>query len=557
MLALLLLACRSGGEQRASAAAPAAITAMDPPASNGSLAPFLRATPRGLIVTWLETPATGPRRLRFARWQQGTWSEAVTIVEGTNLVTNWADVPAVSEGRNGALVASWLEAAGEGYAYHAIVARSVDGGATWTRLGPLHDDRSATEHGFVSLTPDGDAVRAVWLDGRATADGGATALRSALVTDTVTGEEVVDDRVCDCCSTSAAVGSTGVLVAYRDRSGDELRDVAVGIRGPMAWASRDRLRADGWKIVGCPVNGPAIDARGERAVVAWYTYAEGQHRVKAAFSSNGGATFGEPVIVDEQRGARAPLGRVAVSLDAGGDALVAWIASRREEGTLLVRRVSPGGSHGSEVTLASVRAGRDAGFPEIAIAGDELVAMWTEPGSMSRVRAARVRLADVPRGIGPTPEAGPSTATAVARVGAAMPALEATGLDGTRVVVPRRGQPTLINVWATWCEPCRQELFELGALHARFGDRGLAITAISVDGEKETAEVAVFVEHRRLPFTVVHDRDDRASAALAIGPLPVTLLVDRDGSIRWRSDGAIRADDPALLAAIELALRVR
>ncbi len=556
MIALLLIACRSGSErQRAEVAAPPAVTAMDPPAADGSLAPFVRATPQGLIATWLETPAEGPRRLRFARWRESAWNQAVTVVEGTNLVANWADVPAVAEDRNGALVASWLEAAGDGYAYHAIVARSVDGGATWTRLGPLHDDRSATEHGFVSLTPEGDGVRAIWLDGRATVNGGATALRSAVVADSVTGEEAIDDRVCDCCSTSSATGRARTLVAYRDRSGDELRDIAVGIRGPGTWTSRDRIRADGWKIAGCPVNGPAVDARGDLAAVAWYTYADGQHRVKAAFSSDGGETFGDPVVVDEQSGARAPLGRVAVALDAGGDALVAWIASRREEGTVLLRRVSPSGGRGAEVTLASMRVGRDAGFPEIAIAGDELVALWTEPGGVSRVKAARVRLADVPRGARARPEAGVLAAASVARVGAAMPALEATAFDGARVVVPERGQPTLVNVWATWCEPCRQELFELGAVHARFAARGLAITAVSVDREKETAEVAVFVEHRKVPFAVVHDRDDRASAALAIGPLPVTLLVGRDGTIRWRSDGAISAEDPALVEAIELALR--
>ena len=76
-----------------------------------------------------------------------------------------------------------LESAQEGtttYAYDAVVARSTDGGATWKRLGTLHRDGTQTEHGFVSFAPDAGGVRAIWLDGRASAahEDGATALRT-------------------------------------------------------------------------------------------------------------------------------------------------------------------------------------------------------------------------------------------------------------------------------------------------------------------------------------------------------------------------------------------
>mgnify|MGYP000973319120 CR=1 FL=1 len=551
LFVLALVACRSEkSEQRARSP-----IAMDPPAAPGSLAPFVRATTDGVIATWLETPASGAPRLRFARWSKNAWSEPVTIVETSTLVASWADVPTVVENRAGEVVASWLESAGEGHAYHAIVARSVDRGRTWTRVGALHDDRSATEHGFVSLIPDDRGARAIWLDGRATPGGGATTLRSAIITTTaVEGEEIVDERVCDCCSTAMAAGLRGPIVAYRDRSQEELRDIAIALRDGERWSTAPRIRPDGWTIAGCPVNGPALDARGDHAVVAWYTYAGSQHRVKAAFSADGGETFSEPVVVDEPTGARAPLGRVAAVVDRNGDAVVAWVTSTREEGELLLRRVSVSGARGAEISIASIRIGRDAGFPELAISGDELVVIWTEPGEASRIRAARVRLADVPSSPAPTVPQAPAE-VAAGKVGDAMPALEATTLDGARTHVPVRGNPTLVNVWATWCEPCRQELVDLGALHTRFSSRGLGITAVSVDRERNTSEVAEFAKRRKLPFEVVHDPLDRTSSALGIGPLPVTVLVGREGRIRWRSDGAIRSDDPTLIEAIELALQ--
>lgn len=551
LVVLLLAGCRSDRDRRPP---ERVVVSIDPPAAAGSLAPFVRAAEGGAIATWLEKPGAGAARLRFARWSKNAWSVPVTIVESPTLVANWADVPSVVEDRDGTLVASWLEAAGEGHAYHAIVARSSDRGATWTRLGALHDDRSATEHGFVSLTNDARGVRAVWLDGRSTPDGGATALRSVSITSTVGKEEIVDERVCDCCSTAMAAGRAGLLVAYRDRSSEELRDIAVAVHARETWSAGPRVRGDGWMIAGCPVNGPAIDARDDRAVVAWYTYADSRHRVNVAFSHDGGETFGDPVVVDEPDASRAPLGRVAVALDPGGDALVAWIASNREEGKLLLRRVAPNGARGAEIWVAVVPAGREAGFPELAIVNDELVVLWTEPGETSRVRAVRLRTDHVPRTGAPIGPPAPPIAL-VAQIGEHMPSLEATTLDGARTVVPPLGRPALVNVWATWCEPCRQELVDLGALHARYSSRGLGITAVSVDRERTTAEVAEFAKRRKLPFEIVHDSMDRTSSALGIGPLPVTVIVGRDGRIQWRSDGAIRADDPGLINAIELALK--
>jgi peroxiredoxin len=529
-------------------AVPAA--AIDPPAAPGALAPNLHAGGNDIAAVWLE-PAADGHRLQVARWRAGAWSPAVTVTASPGLVANWADTPAVAIAGDGALVATWAERAGESpYAYHAMAARSVDGGATWTPLGSLHLDRSATEHGFVSMAADGDGLRAFWLDGRATADGGATMLRTAHIAATVGRDEIVDDRVCDCCGTAAATGPAGPVVAYRDRGGDELRDIALARRDGAGWRGR-AVHDDGWRITGCPVNGPAIAVRDRRVAVAWYTYAGDVHRVRAAFSTDGGTTFGAPVAVDEPRGRRAALGRVAIAITADGDAIVGWMASDRDDARILVRRVAPDGTAGAEVEVGATRAGRDAGFPRLALTGDQLVVAWTEPRPTSQLRMRRLPAAAVPRTAGIAPRAPAAPAPSL---GTAAPALSARTLDGAPAALAAlRGRPVLLNVWATWCEPCRQELSELATLHQRLDGRA-TIVAVSVDRERTGDQVRAFVAKRTLPFTVWLDPDDTASRALGVAALPATVLVDRSGVVRWRSDGAVRADDPALAAALEAAI---
>ena len=127
------------------------------------------------MLTWLEpVDAVRPaHRLRVAKLAGGTWSTPTTIAEGPTIVANWADIPSVARQDNGTLVAHWAEksAVPARHGYDVVLARSTDGGATWRRLGFPYRDGTETEHGFVSLIPDGDAILAFWLDGRATAKG--------------------------------------------------------------------------------------------------------------------------------------------------------------------------------------------------------------------------------------------------------------------------------------------------------------------------------------------------------------------------------------------------
>jgi peroxiredoxin len=547
------------------------LTPLDPPAGPGAMAPNLATSgPDELLLTWLEPEEASEgkpqaHQLRLARLKGGTWSAATTLARGEGLVANWADFPSIVRGTDGSLVAHWAERSGKSpYAYDVILGRSKDGGKSWSRIGPAHDDKTQTEHGFVSLLADGPGVRAFWLDGRETAGhegheghgAGAMTLRTAVLGGTLGKGELLDARVCDCCGTSAAMTSEGPLVVYRDRDQDEIRDIFVMRRTQKGWSQPRPVHADGWKVPGCPVNGPAVAARGRRVAVAWYTYAGDRPRVRLAFSEDAGATFGAPVEVDGPAGGRVPLGRVDVALEEDGAALVSWLASEREEASLFIRRVTADRRMGSELLVTKTRADRQSGFPRMERLGGSLYVAWTEVGTPSRIRLVRLPAAAVPRASRPA-DAAREQDGLVEQLALGQPAPEyaAVDLEGAKVsLAAQRGHAVLVNLWATWCEPCRFELPELAALHERHAAKGLRVIGVSVDTQRTSAEVRDFVQRRNLPFTFWHDPEDRASRVFQAETLPVSFLFDKRGALVWRRVGTVSAKDPELEAAIQRAL---
>ena len=237
----------------------------------------MNATADGRIVmSWIEK--TGPTRyaLRVAIREANGWSETRTVSEGDNWFINWADFPSVIALRDGSLAAHWLVKSGKStYAYDVNIARSSDGGKTWSTPIVPHTDKTQTEHGFVSLLPLPDSrVGAVWLDGRNMKDmkeedehapsPESMTLRYAAIDaeGKLSDEAQLDERVCECCQTAAAVTSEGVVAVYRDRSDAEVRDIYTIKEVKGLWSQPRPLSSDNWKINGCPVNGPSIAADG-------------------------------------------------------------------------------------------------------------------------------------------------------------------------------------------------------------------------------------------------------------------------------------------------------
>jgi hypothetical protein len=384
------------------------VTPIDAPAGPLSGEPNLAVDAKGRVyLSWLERKADSTVALHLATRDGSQWSAPATVTARSDLFVNWADFPSVYVAPSGRIVMHWLQrkAAGK-YSYDVITRQSTDGGTTWSEPRVLHDDNVAAEHGFVSFfAADGDSVEAVWLDGRATGGGGheshdaprgSMQLGNARIGPDggIAPTTLIDDRICDCCQTSAAMTGRGPVVVYRDRSPDEIRDIGILRRVDGKWTQPSLVHADNWHIEGCPVNGPSVVADGDRVAVAWFTGAQDTARVNVAFSSDAGATFSAPVRVDDGN----PAGRVDVEFDASGRALVTWLERVGESGAeVRLRSVSPDGVSSKPVVVASSAAARSSGFPRMVRSGNELVFAWTQPGDTARVRMAVAPLAKAAR----------------------------------------------------------------------------------------------------------------------------------------------------------------
>ena len=388
VLALSALAAVSGRAQSA--------TQMDSPAPAGSFAPQLaRASDGAVLLSWLEKLPSQTHRFRVARFSKGAWSAPVTVAEGAQFFANWADVPSVSE-QAGLLFAHWLEKSGEGtYAYHVKLRVSRDGGRTWGPTTVAHSDRSPTEHGFATFftRPDGKPGVA-WLDGRETggashdghASKGAMTLRAAAAGAAGTSAEtLLDGRVCDCCPTASITTPQAAIVAYRDRSPEEVRDISVVRFAGGAWSKPVTMK-DGWQIGGCPVNGPALAAQGNRVALAWFTGAGNKPVVKLAHSADSGRTWSAPVALS----AGVPLGRTSAAITADGTTHVAWVDHNDGNGRLLVRRMSKAGVLTEAETLTPMRTDRSSGYPRLLADGNAIIYAWTD---IAADRTTRVKIA--------------------------------------------------------------------------------------------------------------------------------------------------------------------
>lgn len=359
----------------------------------GSVTPSLVAGAEGrLIVTWLEplTPE-GRYALRFATGDGKTWSAPGTIRESDRFFVNWADFASLAETREGVWVAHWPEkTAAQPYAYHVMVSTSRDRGGNWTPPRRLHDDTSATEHGFVAMNAGATGMDLLWLDGRNTAgESGEMSVRTRSLGPTgVAGPEIeLDGRTCECCQAALARTPDGLVAAWRDRSAGEVRDIAVARQENGRWSAPRIVSPDSWEHRACPVNGPALVADGRRVDLVWFTGVGGQNRVWLVRSTDGARTFGERIRIDEGQ----TLGRVDAEPLGNGDVLVAWLEGKSDQDAeWRVRRVTADGSRGRARSAATVSRARLAGFPRLARAGSAVYLAYTAPGSDGGVRVVRL-----------------------------------------------------------------------------------------------------------------------------------------------------------------------
>ncbi|HET9713443.1 MAG TPA: sialidase family protein [Pyrinomonadaceae bacterium] len=379
---------------------PLVIRPADSPATGDTREPELTTTPDGRIVlSWVEKLDAKRYALRAAIRVSAGWSKTMTVAEGDNWFVNWADFPSVVALNNDTLAAHWLVKSGTGtYAYNVNIALSKDGGQTWSKPIVPHLDNTQTEHGFVSLIPLHDGrLGAIWLDGRNMKDMKddhgedkplpvSMTLRYASIDANggMAEQAELDERVCECCQTSAALSSDGVIAVYRDRSHGEVRDIYSVRQASGTWEKPQAVHADNWEINGCPVNGPAIATSGRNVAVAWFTGVDSKPSVKIAFSPDAGATFDAPILVDDGE----TQGRVDILLLPDNSALVCWLSGNADGGAIKVRRVTRNGSIGPPALIAQTDISRSSGFPRMALLGNEVHFAWTEFGKPSKVLTA-------------------------------------------------------------------------------------------------------------------------------------------------------------------------
>lgn len=141
--------------------------------------------------------------------------------------------------------------------------------------------------------------------------------------------------------------------------------------------------------------------------------------------------------------------------------------------------------------------------------------------------------------------------TAVA-VGKAAPAFDARALTGGKKGIgDYRGKVVLLNIWATWCGPCRAEMPSIQALHSAFADKGLAVVAVSVDDDGQGPQIAAFGKEFGLTFELLHDASGSIQQVYQTAGVPESFVIARDGTIRKRWMGAEDWNSPANRALIE------
>lgn len=369
----------------------------NPPAPRGAAQPDLvRAADGAIHISWVEAADNDQHRLRMASAAGDsatpTWQPPITIAQGSQWFLNWADTPHVFALPDGSLWAHWLRSTGPARMdYGVVLSRSGDGGKHWSQPQLVHPEGKPGDHGFVTFWPQArDQLGIAWLDSRqkshdAAAHGGehqhggsgAMMLRAALYGADAQriGEWPLDVSTCDCCTTSSAMTDAGVVVVYRGRSADEVRDTRIVRFDGTRWTAPKDVHRDGWHTAGCPVNGPVVAARGNTVWAAWYTEADGAPELRAARSDDAGDSFSAPVTLAK---GDAVLGRLSLAV-AGDRLLAAWLEEAAGGQRIVLGRYDAQWRQPQRIEVAALGArGRASGMPRLIWSGRAAWLLWTD-----------------------------------------------------------------------------------------------------------------------------------------------------------------------------------
>ncbi|MDB4690987.1 hypothetical protein OAH23_11265 [Verrucomicrobia bacterium] len=346
------------------------------PTGSDAMAPNLSLMGDHFALSWINRNEGEKSRFFFTEWNGSSFEIQNLIAASEKMFSNWADIPSIVEAANGDLYAHWLERiSSKQYAYGIRITISSDRGKTWSPMGWLHDDESETEHGFVSLIPDGANVRAFWLDGRKmTKPSGKMALHTAILEgNEIKEERTLDQNVCTCCPTSAIQLTDGPMVVYRDRSAEEIRDFSFVTDLEQGWSAPEKIAEDNWLMPGCPVNGASIASSGDLVAISRFTVIQGKPQVILQIYKQEQSDVRKDLVLDKN----APIGRCSTVCTK--DAIYTiWIGKEKKQTVLRMAEVSPNGNVRRQEILCTIDASFSSGMPRSILSGDHVWVSWTD-----------------------------------------------------------------------------------------------------------------------------------------------------------------------------------
>ena len=370
------------------------------PKMENAAMPSLHASDSNLYISWVTMGNDTTAEMFYSKLNsESQWATPQLINQGSNWFVNWADFPALVENQGVLLSHILQKSSSETFSYDVKLQVLPNGASQWSLNLPLHQDSTLTEHGFVSMVPyTSTSFFTSWLDGRETGGGGhdhaahaggPMSIRAAEVDlkGKVLWDELLDAKTCDCCQTSSAITDLGPVVVYRNRSDREIRDIAIARLVDGKWTEPSIIHADAWEISGCPVNGPKVVAKGSNLLVGWFTAPKGIQQVKFAFSTDAGASFGKPVVIEST----GLIGRVDVALIREDWGVVSWMETKGENTFLYAAGIDQAGEMGVALQITALDPSRKSGFPQLEVLGGQVYFAWTEVvGENKNVRTARI-----------------------------------------------------------------------------------------------------------------------------------------------------------------------
>lgn len=340
------------------------------------------------LLSWVETEKDGSYTLKYAIRNGAQWTAPRTIASHREFFRQPAELPGMIALSDGTLMAHWVEMPeGADDAEFVYVTASKDG-VTWSKPVMASKDKSMVQHGLASMTPSGPKEASVmWLEALHGEDAPVSLKRTIVNSQGAPiKEETLDTDVCGCCPTAIVNTAKGLLVAYRDHTKEDIRDISVIRFEGGKWSDSKNINPDKWKLNACPTNAAAAGANGNQVAISWFTAAQSNPRVQAAFSSDGGVTFSKPVVVSTGRA----FGYTSLAMDEKGGAVVSWIEQSTGGDKILVRPVAANGTLGT-VTQVTQAPRNALGYPKILRAGGETWVAWAGSATAAKVQTVRLK----------------------------------------------------------------------------------------------------------------------------------------------------------------------